>query len=1232
MKIFRVFVSSPGDVMIERRRVQDVVSRLNGEFVGVAQFQTVRWETEFYQAHSTFQVQIPRSVECDLVIGILKWRLGTELPADFGETLADGRPYPSGTAYEILTTIEKRQRGDTLPDIYVFRFAGSSPTVAVEDPNRARVEQDWQAVKGFFQEWFVTERGVSKWAVNPYRSEDDFGVQLEKLLRKWAADKVADGRVVRWPIAVKGSPFRGLEAFGALHTTVFFGRRRDVTRAVGMWREAGNRGTPYLLVVGASGSGKSSLVRAGLLPRLTTPGVVQQVDLWRVAVMRPSDSGDPFTALATALMRGEADVPKEELGRGAAVPEIAQGDFRTPADLVEILRHADAAAAIKPALHALDRISMQEQVREGHSRKMRCDLVIVIDQFEELFASPVSDEARGRFFDLLTAFAASGRVWIAATLRADFYARMLAQPALKTLKDLGATYDLSPPDPAELAEIVRGPADAAGLIYETDAATGETLDARLLRDADRPDMLPLVQLALSRLFEGRVAVGSDITLPLGVYDSAGGLKGIIDEVGEKALATLGDDEKARLPRLLRQLAVRVHEESGVSNVGLTIRGVSLVQAAPDSASRKLIDALVAARLLTISGKEADAQVHLAHQRVLENWRRAHAIVVESTDFYRIRAEVDESRRKWTAGHRRSELLLARGLPLAEAESILHRLPEELPPEMRDYIGRSSRRARMLLMLTGVAAALFAIVAAAAIVSRQQAVGARQQAVLAQQEAVHAEEQAIKDRRSAERKSESARRSSEVTTQLVTDVILGLARGQQSDMTEAVLNQTLSGLNEVLQDNASAQAYFARASIYVRKGRIDKAIEDYNDAIELMSVQQAFGELTPQQVAQYYLARGGAYASLGKDDLDRAIADFTTAIQLVPTARDAYTARASAHFKKGDLDQAIVDASEAIKLDHLSFDGYLIRGAVYHDKGDFNRAIADFDAAINIDPRSTDAYRRRGLANRSKSDIDHAIADFGEAIRISPEDKSSYLYRGDAYQSKGEPDRAIADFGEAIRLGPGDKSSYLYRGDAYQSKGELDRAIADYNAALKLDATDADTHVRRGRAHFAKGEMDAAIADYTEAIWLDPKNTYAYSNRAVAYQAKADYAHAIADNDELLRLEPTDAAAWNERCWNRALARQFEQALPDCNESLRLKPDANTFDSRGFVYLQLGAYDKAIADYDEALQLDPKFATSLYGRGTAKQRKGDAAGANADIATAKRIQGNVAEELAKYGLK
>jgi tetratricopeptide (TPR) repeat protein len=723
MQTLKLFVSSPGDVMVERRRVENVASRLNGEFAGVARLEVIRWETKNYQAFSTFQAQIPRSVDCDLVIGILKWRLGTELPPDFSEKLPDGHSFPSGTAYEILTAIEKRQKGLELPDVYVFRFAGSSPAVAIEDPDRARIERDWQLLKGFMQEWFLTAQGHFKAAFNPYTSEDDFETQLEQLLRGWLAEKVAGGRAVRWPIEVKGSPFCGLAAFGARHAPVFFGRTHDTARAVDLWREAGQRQSPYLLVIGASGSGKSSLARAGAVPRLTTPGVIRDVDVWRVAVMRPSDSPQgPFAALAAALMQSEAGLSKEEEGRGAALPEIALGDSRTLAAFTSVLRHADSSA-IAPIVNALDYVAGAEHDRGNYTRDVRCDLVLLIDQLDELFAASVNDAERDGFLDLVAAMVATGRIWVVTTLRADLYPRLLGQPALKKLKELGATFDLAPPGPVELAEIVRNPAEAAGLVYETDAASGERLDARLLRDAEQPDMLPLVQLALSRLFEGRQQVGGELRLPFAVYESLGGLKGIVDEAGERAITSVGEQEQARLPRLLRQLAVPALNQGVAASDALTIRAVPLTQAAPDAATRTLLDALVTARLLTVSGNEtegkdksiapAEAQVRLAHQRVLEDWGRARTIVAESADFYRVRSDLEENYRRWNSGGRRGELLLARGLPLAEADNLVGKYGDELTPEVKAYVKASRKRANRTQIVGWSAAAVFALMTVAA---------------------------------------------------------------------------------------------------------------------------------------------------------------------------------------------------------------------------------------------------------------------------------------------------------------------------------------------------------------------------------------------------------------------------------------------------------------------------------------------------------------------------------------
>ena len=447
--------------------------------------------------------------------------------------MPNGERYPSGTAYEILSAIEA-SKTKSVPDVYVFRYS-EPPTVKLDDEaTNQLVSEQWNRLKSFFKTWFQTQDGKFKLAFHSFQSTDQFESEIEKLLRTWLEEKVLKGRSVLWPIDTKGSPFRGLAAFGAKHAPVFFGRSRDITKAVDALKDAGTRATPFLLIVGASGSGKSSLALAGLVPRLTAPGVVPAVDLWRVAVMRPGEhEGGPVAALAARLFDTVSD--NEDECPLAALPEMASSDYATPAELAKLLAHADESCA-KPILKALDRIAAEASQKSGYDRPVRADLLIVIDQLDELFASEVSEAERTRFAKLIAHLVATGRVWVIATLRADLYERFLKEPDLLAMKTKGATYDLAPPGATEIDEIIRGPAIAAGLVYETDPKSGESLDDRLIRDVDRPDMLPLLQFALDFLFEQRVTADGQTLLAFKAYDTLGGLAGAIDKEAERAIA------------------------------------------------------------------------------------------------------------------------------------------------------------------------------------------------------------------------------------------------------------------------------------------------------------------------------------------------------------------------------------------------------------------------------------------------------------------------------------------------------------------------------------------------------------------------------------------------------------------------------------------------------------------------------------------------------------------------
>jgi hypothetical protein len=253
--IYRLFVSSPGDVATERARAEAAVEKLNVEFKDRARFDAIFWEDHFYSAHETFQKQISEAADCDLVLAIFRARLGSPLPDGF-PTLPGGEPYPSGTAYEVLSAIAKRHGGAPLPDIYVFRYP-RDPQVSLEDPKRAEIEAQWTALKGFFERWFKTVGGQFVAGFQSYESSDDFAEQIERCLREWLAKRGILAREI-WDRARLGSPFPGLAAFEADREHVFFGRDLAIRQATERLREAK---TPFLLILGASGAGKSSLLR-----------------------------------------------------------------------------------------------------------------------------------------------------------------------------------------------------------------------------------------------------------------------------------------------------------------------------------------------------------------------------------------------------------------------------------------------------------------------------------------------------------------------------------------------------------------------------------------------------------------------------------------------------------------------------------------------------------------------------------------------------------------------------------------------------------------------------------------------------------------------------------------------------------------------------------------------------------------------------------------------------------
>jgi tetratricopeptide (TPR) repeat protein len=179
-----------------------------------------------------------------------------------------------------------------------------------------------------------------------------------------------------------------------------------------------------------------------------------------------------------------------------------------------------------------------------------------------------------------------------------------------------------------------------------------------------------------------------------------------------------------------------------------------------------------------------------------------------------------------------------------------------------------------------------------------------------------------------------------------------------------------------------------------------------------------------------------------------------------------------------------------------------------------------------------------------------------------------------------------------------------------------------------------SYTNRGMAFLVRGDVDKALADLNKAVEHDPTYAPALTDRGTAYDNKGDHARAIADFDAALKLDPKLPDALTGRCAARAEAgTDLPQALADCDQSLAIRDkDAGTLNSRAFAFLRLGKLDEALSDYNAALKINPRLASALYGRGLTKQKKGDTAGGQIDMASANLVQSDIADEFAGYGIK
>jgi formylglycine-generating enzyme required for sulfatase activity/energy-coupling factor transporter ATP-binding protein EcfA2 len=609
----RVFVSTPGDASEERQVVLDVLERFlyrptYREKVG---FRPVVWDkpgagTPMLASMSpqeAIDAGLPKPSECDLVVVILWSRMGT--PFHY-----NGVDYLSGTHYELLDALRN-------PQTFTLIYHRTEKKQFDVDDDEGIAQ--YKKVQDFFksEQFYDLANGQIRPGVNQYAVPSEFKTQFEadlevmvkRLLERSPERPVAPNSTPDEPVIAakkwEGSPFPGLVAFTTADKRIFFGREAETYALVRRIKES-----RFVAVVGASGSGKSSLVGAGLLPRLAANAIsdattgskdwllpdYEKGKGWSGLRFTPGELGDnPFLALAAKLAPLVNDTPIS----------VAQKLAQSPQEAINLLLRALAG---KPEW---------------------AEALLFIDQFEELFA-PAQEKTREPFVRMLSVLAEQPRLRVVATIRHDFVHRVVENPMLAALLNRGTFY-LSAPTPAALFEMIERPAEIAALEFE------RGLFAQILHDmGSEAGALVEVAYLLYELYNLTVT-RSDKGLTFDGYKYLGGVEGAIGKRAEQIFQELPGEEAAKV-RLLGQVfreLVEVYE-----------RGTATRQRAGHACfgaeQLALVEAFTKARLLVMD----KAQVEVAHEALFRRWVRLEAWIAEYQDDLILKRQVKSAAAKW----------------------------------------------------------------------------------------------------------------------------------------------------------------------------------------------------------------------------------------------------------------------------------------------------------------------------------------------------------------------------------------------------------------------------------------------------------------------------------------------------------------------------------------------------------------------------------------------------------
>ncbi|MEM7083422.1 MAG: tetratricopeptide repeat protein [Pseudomonadota bacterium] len=784
------------------------------------------------------------------------------------------------------------------------------------------------------------------------------------------------------------SAYRGLNVFDIDHAQQFFGRAALTTLACDALARQLDDGRAFVLLLGASGSGKSSLARAGVLPALVEERRRQGLNPDVFVLEAGKGLKDPVFQIAESLLRTFGVTRPLNPDVMAFIERLSEDAEETIAQLIEQDQEEDSPV---------------------------CRAIWLLDQFEQFLTSAtLADEQRTMIFSVIYSLARSGAVHIVATMRNEFYPQLIHHDALRYLKGRHGIVDVTQPGAAEIGDIVRKPAVLAGLAFEQ-REDKQRLDVRLIDEATTlSNSLPLLQFALREL---ELSCGESKLLSFAQYDKLGSLKGCLSQHAERVYQSLSDEQQRCLAQVLSQLVTA--DPRNASRLLKRTVPLSEFRSAP---ARALIERFVNARLM-ISFLDAytnEPSIEIIHESVMEHWQRARDWAERSYADLRFRSWLTELSDKWRQDDHAEAYLLRDGKLLVDAQKLLGR-EGFFDENQQRFVRASLKRAdRASHIRRGVIASLAALLGVSLILWNQ----------------------AIRNADKAERALGRANITSSFMASIFSDAepgtqgevltaldVVTSARDRLRDepiddpLAQADSLRTLGELFLKLNDYEQAGAMFEQAQAVYQQADEDAPLLEAQIALELAGLQREIGEI---ERAREYANQALAAAERADDRF--LVARIQNMLGLVKQGEDDFE-RAGRWFTQA-LDTLLPVYEQSERNARLLSRIHNNIGLNYLLARDYDSAVAPFEHSLSL-------LAERGRQN--SADYNITMNNLGMLRRRQGEHEASAKIFSEAIETRlryhplSHPD--------VIALHTNLASAYMSLGDYAQVLNTVQRALS-----------------------------------------------------------------------------------------------------------------------------------------------------------------------------------------------